>query len=63
MFAACSAGRLENNYLPPNNAQTSGGNGQFLAAPYAAAGGPTNPPVPILKSVNENNGDGSYNFE
>ncbi|XP_026471258.1 endocuticle structural glycoprotein SgAbd-2-like [Ctenocephalides felis] len=61
--AVCSAGRLENNYLPPNNAQASGGNAKFLAAPYGAAGGPTTPPVPILKSVNENNGDGSYNFE
>lgn len=61
----CSAGRLENNYLPPNNAPTSGGNGQFLTAPSAAAAaeGPATPPVPILKNVNENNGDGSYNFE
>ncbi|XP_026471262.1 flexible cuticle protein 12-like [Ctenocephalides felis] len=61
--AVCSAARLENNYLPPNHASSTGGNGKFLAAPYAAAGAPTTPPVAILKSVNENNGDGSYNYE
>lgn len=27
------AGRLENQYLPPNNAQNSGGSGNFLDAP------------------------------
>ncbi|XP_077301604.1 endocuticle structural glycoprotein SgAbd-2-like [Arctopsyche grandis] len=33
---ACSAGRLENTYLPPNSAQSAGGNGAFLAAPSSA---------------------------
>lgn len=67
LVAVCAAGRLENNYLPPNNAQASGGNSHFLAAPsgnsYSSQGGPATEPIPILKSINENNGDGTYNFE
>ncbi|GLV31157.1 Cuticular protein 47Ef [Carabus blaptoides fortunei] len=31
--AVCSAGRLENTYLPPGNAQGAGGNGNILNVP------------------------------
>ncbi|XP_017775293.1 PREDICTED: pupal cuticle protein 20-like [Nicrophorus vespilloides] len=35
LFAAVAAGRLENTYLPPGNAPSAGGNGNFLNAPSA----------------------------
>lgn len=38
MATAIAAERLENTYLPPSGAQGSGGNGNFLAAPFGRQG-------------------------
>lgn len=35
MFTIVYADRLEKTYLPPTNSRTAGGNGNFLAAPFA----------------------------
>ncbi|CAH0553726.1 unnamed protein product [Brassicogethes aeneus] len=67
--AAAVADKLENVYLPPNSANTAGGNGNFLAAPLKTANqaqaynGPTAAPINILRFNNENNGNGQYNYD
>ncbi|XP_018579201.1 endocuticle structural glycoprotein SgAbd-2-like [Anoplophora glabripennis] len=71
--AATSAGRLENVYLPPSSSGSAGGSGSFLntpvksasggAGPVSAYSGPTAAPVAILRLNNDNNGDGTYNFD
>lgn len=35
-----AAGRLDNTYLPPSNARTAGGNGNFLGTPSSQYGAP-----------------------
>lgn len=52
MATAVSAARLENTYLPPNGAQSAGGNGNFLATPFgrqgaSAPGFSGNAPAPV----------------
>ncbi|XP_019877905.2 pupal cuticle protein 20 [Aethina tumida] len=70
-FAAC--GRLDSQYLPPNNAGRGypSGSGSY-SGPYSGSysssssgsysSGHSGPQVPILRSENTNNGDGTYSY-
>lgn len=77
LIAVASAAKLGNNYLPPHSAKTAGGSGSFLNAPFGGSGFKSSASVhggyaspksaeggaAILRFNNDNNGDGSYQFE
>lgn len=71
-IAFVAGAQLSNNYLPPGNAKTAGGNGRFLATPFqgsssfSSSGARFNSGYgggSIIRFNNNNNGDGSYSFE
>ena len=60
LIASSLSARLENTYLPPPGAGSSGG-GPGLVAPGGGSK-QTERPIAILSQTNENNGDGSYKY-